>query len=228
MLLTMKHTFKKITAALAAAVMCALPTVNALSANAYANDNARYTFRKTYIVTRSSNIDAISFSWNINSNGSSAPQVTTLVDGEFMNGGTGVINHHIGAGSFFPDNPNVTGPVFTQSFISNTNSPTVYGNSVSVFKTNGQIDNSGIVVTDKFLVGDINGDKAINGSDSSILDTGLNQGKFNNKKFNQTVSINNKTYSVYIFDINDDGVIDSNDLAMLRMYESSSTYRFER
>ena len=165
----MKHTFKKFTAALAAAVMCALPAVNTLSANAYANDNARYTFRKTYIVTRSSDIDAISFSWNINSNGNSAPQVTTLVPGEFMNGGTGVINHHIGAGSFFPTNPNVTGPVFTQSFISNTNTPTVYGNSVSVFKTNGQIDNSAIVVTDKFLVGDLDKDGDIDAADREIV-----------------------------------------------------------
>ncbi|MBR6994665.1 MAG: hypothetical protein IKH96_01460 [Ruminococcus sp.] len=220
----MKHTFKKFTAALAAAVMCALPTVNALSANAYANDNARYTFRKTYIVTRSSDIDAISFSWNINSNGNSAPQVTTLVPGEFMNGGTGVINHHIGAGSFFPTNPNVTGPVFTQSFISNTNTPTVYGNSVSVFKTNGQIDNSAIVVTDKFLVGDLDKDGDIDAADREIV----RRASYSNlTSYTDTTYVylnSTQRYLAYQLDINDDGKVNTADYNMIYQYVRGANY----
>ena len=218
MLLTMKHTFKKITAALAAAVMCALPSVNALSANAYAGDDAMYTFRKIYYSPYNSNIDHIVFSWNINSNGTSAPKTTKLASGNLVNGGGGAPNHHIAGGSFYPSNPSVTGRIFSQSFYSYDTSVTEYGTSIYVYDRNGNLVNGGARTYDTILVGDMDRDKDVDAFDFSLINHIINvEGYRLNKILSQysakNVYLNGRNYTVYSYqmDIDNDGDVDLND-----------------
>lgn len=70
----MKKSIKKITAALSAAVMCALPMANALSANAASNVHKK-TFR-TYITIKAGNKDLYEFEYDRRFNGSYKNSIT--------------------------------------------------------------------------------------------------------------------------------------------------------
>ena len=214
----MKNTIKKIVATISAAAMCAIPMANALTADAAISPNARYTFRKVYYVANSANIKDVVFRWIINSNGTSAPQAHTLAPGQLINGNTGGQNRHVGAGTYSPTNHYVTGAIFTQSFFSNTTSPTEYGNYIEVYNNNNQQLYDKVKAYDKYLVGDINNDGIINGSDASLLDNALNNTNISSKKLTDPVKINGVTYRVYKFDIDNDGDVDSADLSMILQY----------
>ena len=233
----MKNTIKKIAASISAAVLCALPVVNSLTANAYAGPDARYTFRKNYACSSNYHIKDVVFSWSINSNGTSAPQANAIASGTFINGNSGAQNRHIGAGTYSPKNNNVVGGLFSQSFYSTTPNFTEYSNTIYTYNTSGNLVSGAVSAGPTFLVGDLNLDKAINEDDFQILYSGI-RSKTNNfstsYKFsyfgimNVVVGNVGHNYSPYAFDINDDGYLSQADVNMFLQYLSSSTYRFAK
>ena len=235
----MKNTIKKIVATISAAAMCAIPMANALTADAAISPNARYTFRKVYFVDQSADIKNVVFRWIINSNGTSAPQAYALAPGQLINGNTGGPNRHVGAGTYSPDYHYTTGAIFSQSYHSNTTSPTEYGNYIEVYNSNNQQLYNKVTALDSFLVGDIDGDKDIDEIDRKIITKAINDDHFSASSFTQnnttgvTIYHNNHNMyfnvSVYKLDINDDGVVNNNDYTLFRnYYYYSSPQRFER
>ncbi|WP_019679114.1 hypothetical protein [Ruminococcus flavefaciens] len=232
----MKNTIKKIAASISAAVLCALPVVNSLTANAYAGPDAMYTYRKVYYSPYNSNIDRVIFSWNINSNGTSAPTNTRLAAGTLQDGGSGAPNHHIGGGNFYPTNSAVTGRIFSQSFYSVDTSITEYSNNIYVYNKNNQLVNSGVRTFPTMLVGDIDGDNDVDSFDFSLINHVINVEGYRLSNITSPhsfkgVELNGRHYTVYSYqlDIDNDGDVDSTDFDIYAEHNNGSfTKRFDK
>lgn len=230
----MKKTFRKITASIAAAIMCALPIANSLTVDAGCSPNALYTYRKVYYSPYNSNIDHVTFTWNINSNGTSAPITTKLVNGNLYNGGSGVPNHHIAGGTFEPSNPAVTGRIFSQSFYSDNTSITEYSNNIYVYNKNGQLVNSGVRTFPTMLVGDMDRDNDVDAFDYSLINHIINVEHYSLAKITSPhsfkgVDLNGRHYTVYSYqlDIDNDGDVDTADFTMYAAHSNGTlTSRF--
>ena len=228
----MKHTLKKIFATVSAAAMCAVPTINAFTANAATSSNPRYTLRMDFFVKSSANLDRIIFGWGLNSNGTSTPYSLKKVQGTLQRYGTGAVNYHMGGGNFYPSNSNVTGLVITEYAYAND----LYGNSDNVTlyaydKNNNDVSNK-VFATPSFYVGDIDGDRDVDGYDYSLIDAAIPSGYvLNSFNYNTTVSYTlggqTKTTLAYRLDINNDGRLTITDKYMLSDFLSIPDYHFE-
>ena len=218
----MKHTLKKITASIAAAVMCAIPTINALSANAYANENARYTYRKVFYVPTAKNIHHTVFGLACRTTNTDAPVADAIAPGTLIPGSGGGPGCHNAGGSFYFNNPNMTGIVFSEHVY--CNSPSDY-KEVSWFaysyKANGDAIEHGVYSFITFLVGDINWDGIIDGNDYAMLNDAVNVQHISSYTWNTNINVWGTNYPAYKFDIDDDGDLDSNDVTLLLNYISN-------
>ncbi|WP_297960900.1 dockerin type I domain-containing protein [uncultured Ruminococcus sp.] len=230
----MKNTFKKIAATLSAAVMCALPAANALSANATAGSNARYTMRRVYWIDGSANVKNLSLSFTNKRLHCSPATITPIIPGTTSFGGSAGDTYYSCGGSYTA-NSYFGGPAV--SFSVYCDSPSYYGEGNNVYckayKANGQQSYNSVHTRPAFLVGDFDGDKDIDGNDYSIIYHAINVLKVGNNYGYGSIAyfnFNNKSYSIPVlqFDINDDGVINQEDTNMHFQYISSTTYRFEK
>ena len=227
----MKKTFKKIAATLSAAVMCAIPMASALSANAAAGPNARCTMRKIYWIDSTAYVKKINVGFTNVREGCSPATITAIAAGTPSFGGSaGDVYYNCGGTLTANGSDYIKGAAVSFSVL--CNSPSCYEQGRNVYcyayKAGGVQSYNSVHTVDAFLVGDINKDGYVNGSDSGILNTGLCQNAFTNVSYDGVVTINSKNYYYYTFDIDDNGVVNEDDLTMLRNYESSSTYTFER
>ena len=233
----MKHTFKKFTAALAAAVMCALPTVNALSANAYANDDARYTFRKTFAVSSPKNVKKLVFGVACSTSGTNGPWAEKIAQGNLERGAGGGVGVHNAGGTFYPTNYNMVGGMVSIHMV--CNSPSDYHEISTTnygYAPNGSLIPNAVTASPTFLVGDVNFDDQIDSDDFNFLYRGIHD-KINSThpkyKFSYfevlNVAVGNSygNFSAYTFDINDDGYLSQADLDMF-LYYTSRNIRFPR
>lgn len=228
----MKHTFKKVLATISAAAMCAIPTINAFTANAACPANPRYTFRKDFFVKQSANLDRIIFGWGVNSNGTSVAYSIQKVQGTLQRYGSGAVNYHMGGGNFYPENSNVTGLVLTEYIY--TNDTTLYNENTTLYaydKNDNNVSNK-VYATPSFMVGDIDGDHDVDGYDYSLLDAAISaNGTITSFNYNRTVSYTlggqTKTTLAYILDINNDGRVTVTDKYMLQDFLEMPDYCFE-
>ncbi len=232
----MKKTFKKIAASLTAAVLCALPLANTLTAGAVANANARYTYRTVFATTSSKNIKYLVAGVACKSANTDAPVADKIASGTFTGSGGGAPGLYAGGVNFYPTNRNVVGGLL--SFHTHCNSPSDY-KEVSItnfaYDANGKAISNAVKTTPTFLVGDINFDKQINEADHQILYKAIqdktkttSRYKFNySEVMNVAVGNTAGNYSAYSFDINNDGYISSDDNALFMKYLERKITRFE-
>ena len=225
----MKHTFKKIAATLSAAVMCALPAVNALSANATASANARYTMRKVYWVDGSANVKKLEFGFTNQRGGCSPATITTIAPGTKSVGGSAGDSYY-NCGGTLTGYGYISGPALSFSVVCDKPSYYKEGSNVycRAYKANGTQSFNSVRYSQAFLVGDLSGNNVIDGYDYAILDYALNQFGINSYGFDSQVNIWGNTVKKYQMDIDDDGDVDSADSALLMKYISGQITRFEK
>ena len=230
--LIMKHTLKKITASIAAAVMCAIPAANALSANAEASITARFTYRKIYYVPNAKNIDHVVFGLACNSSHTSSPSSIPIAYGSLTPGYGGGPGFYNEGGTFVPTDPNVTGRIVSQSV--HCDSAADYHERSSfayAYKANGQAINNAVYSLPTFLVGDFDGDNDIDGDDYSIINHAVNVKHISeNYSVYTTTSFDlggvYRTYKVYKFDVNNDGYVNNADVFLLDWYNKGYLTNF--
>lgn len=237
----MSKVLRKITASIAAAVLCSLPVANSLTANATANSNARFTYRKNFAVSISQTqaIDHISVSLACRSANTSAPVVYKLNHtGTLYQGGSGAPGVYNGGGSFYPTDPNMKGGMVSISVY--CNSPSDYKElsyTSYAYDANNNLLGDIVGAGPTFLVGDLNLDKKVDDKDYQILHRGLldQTNNFQNKvEFSYFGMVNvaiggvGKYYSPYSFDINNDGYLSKADDDMFMRYLSGTLTRFAK
>lgn len=233
----MKHTFKKITAALAAAVMCALPSVNALSANANANanTNARYTYRKVFFAPYQKNIDHVVFGLACRSTNTDPPVADKIASGTLIRGSGGGPGCHSAGGTFYPYNSNMTGLMVSEHVL--CNSPSDYHEVSSfayAYDANGNSINNAVYSLSTFLVGDIDRNGTVDGFDRFLIKKKIKDQGYvldSYTPYSSTSIYYNGTYYTEMniwLDINDDGKIDLADYHMLEDYVNWDIPRFEK
>lgn len=223
----MKHTLRKVFATISAAAMCAIPTISSLSANAVAPENARFTFRRDYFVTQANlNLDRIIISWGLNSNGTSAPAAVKMRSEDTLQiGGGGAVNYHNGGGNFYTHANNRNRKYLAVTSHIYTNKTSLYdetGSAYAYTTTNANVS-SKIYTTPSFIVGDLNGDKNVDGNDYSVILEAYNKKGYTSsftKDDKVTFTLGNKTYNLklYLLDINNDGRFTSADSSLLKYY----------
>lgn len=231
----MKKTFRKITASITAALLCALPLANALTAGAVAKSDARYTYRKVFAVSSAKNIDRLVIGLSCKTTNTDAPTASQLASGILQNTGGGAPGVYAGGANFYPSNHNVVGGLV--SFHTHCNSPSDY-KEISVtnlaYDPNGKLITNAVSASPTFLVGDINLDKKVNEADYQILHAGINKYAPNSSRYKFSyfgylnVSVGNvsKNYSGYALDINNDGYLSKADDAMFIDYLEGDIKRF--
>lgn len=223
----MKHTLRKVFATISAAAMCAIPTITSLSANAVAPENARFTFRRDYFIAQANkNIDRIIISWGLNSNGTSAPAAVKMRSEDTLQiGGGGAVNYHNGGGNFYTHSSNRNRKYLAVTSHIYTNKTSLYDETGSAYAyTPSNVNvSSAVYMTPSFMVGDLNGDKNVDGNDYSVILAAYNK-KGNVYSFTHTDSVSfklgNKNYNIktYLLDIDNDGKFTSADPALLYHY----------
>ena len=227
----MKHTFKKVLATISAAAMCAVPTINAFTASAATSDHPRYTLRRAYFVKSAANIDRITFTWGLNSNGTSTPYSIEKVSGHLQRFGSGTTNYHMGGGNFYPSNSNVTGLVITAySYSDVTHGDSDYTTLSAYDKDNNDISDK-VYETPSFYAGDIDGDRDVDVYDFSLIDAAIAPNyvlkKYNyNTTVTYTLGSQTKTTLAYKLDINNDGKVTVTDKYMLADFFGIDDYCF--
>ncbi len=233
----MKKTIRKITASITAAVLCALPLANTLSASAVANANARYTYRTVFAVQSAKNIDLLVAGVACKSANTSAPAVNKLTSGTITGSGGGAPGLYAGGANFYPTNHNVTGALI--SFHTYCNSPSDY-KEVSItnfaYAPNGNAISNAVKALPTFLVGDINADSKVNEADYQILyraveDNTVSTSRYKVNYFARTrVTLGGTTrsYNTYKLDINNDGYLSDADVEMFDNYLNGNLTKFAK
>ena len=240
----MKHIIKKITASLAAAVMCAAPMASSLSANASVSSNARYTFRQVYWADSSANVKTFEFSFAVRKYHDSVPFYNLIGNQATVAGGGSAGDTYYSCGGTVTANTRLSGPFLSVSAYSeNPADYDDYFGTCRAYKANGQQSYNSIHYSNNcnsdtshnphlecsaFLVGDFSRDLIIDGYDYSILDYAVNQLGIGSYGFNSQVNIWGNDIKVYQMDINDDGVVNSADLSMLMSYISNQLTKFPK
>lgn len=228
----MKKTFKKIAATLSAAVMCAIPMASALSANATASSNARYTMRKVYWVDSTAYVKKINVGFTNKRAGCSPATITPLVKGTPSFGGSAG-DVYYNCGGTLTANNYFGGPAISFSVICDSVSDYGQGSNVycNAFKANGTQSYNSVRTVNAFLVGDVNDDGIINDKDHVIVDAAGRAGA-NTYSATDRIYVNlngtTKSYLAYKLDINDDGRITLDDAYMLNSYVSNQLQKFPR
>ena len=233
----MKNTIKKIVATISAAAMCAVPMSNALSANAYANANARYTFRKTFAVSSPKNIKRLVFGVACSTSGTNGPVAHKIANGTLETGAGGGVGVHNAGGTFYPSNRNMVGGMVSVHMVCNSPSDYhEYSTTNYAYAPNGSLIPNAVSSSPTFLVGDIDLDNDIDEADYQILfrgiykktvESGISAYKFSYfEVMNVAVGGSAGNYSAYSFDINNDGYLSNADLAMFSSYLDGTLTRF--
>lgn len=235
----MKHIFKKIAATISAAAMCAAPMANALSANAAASANARYTFRQVYWADSTARVKNFEFSFAVRQYHDSVPFYNLIGDQATIAGGGSAGDSYYSCGGNVTANTYLSGPFLSVSAYSED--PADYADSFGTcraYRANGQPSYNGInysgncnyerLSCSAFLVGDLNGDLIIDGYDYSILEYAVNQLAVSSYSFNTLLNIWGNTVAMLQMDIDDDGDVDSDDVAMHLSYVSNQLVRFDK
>lgn len=223
----MKHTFKKIAATISAAVMCALPMANALSANAIASSTARYTYRKLYYTSYTANVDHFVYGIVVRKSGTSVPASHQIYqNGTLEVGGSAGTLYYNAGGNFYPNTSTVSGIIASMHCYSDTADFHEYSSSASAFDANGNLISGGMAYTPSFLVGDIDSDGDIDYSDYTILqDLGKSNVSYSNI-YTRVYSHNNTSYPAYKADINNDGRVNNWDAFFVQQYLHGMIQKF--
>lgn len=228
----MKNTFKKIAATLSAAVMCALPAVNALSANAAASANARYTMRKVYWVDSTAHVRQLGFGFTNTRGGCSPATITGIAPGTLSVGGSAG-DVYYNCGGTLTSTSDICNAAVSFSVVCNNPSYYEEGSNVycRAYKADGTQSYNSVRTVSAFLVGDVNGDGAINSDDHVIVDAASHANLTsytNTKRVAVTLGGATRYYYAYKLDINDDGKVNSADATMLNDYVSGNLQRFAK
>lgn len=227
----MKNTLRKITASLAAAVLCAVPMTSSLSANAEANANARNTFRRIWFIDDSANVVKFVFSFSCKKANTSAPSYTILKGTVTGNGGSAGTQYY-NCGANVERSAGLYGPVCFASAYCNSPSDFVEGSLVANAYKAGNVQSFNSVHSYKFLVGDINNDNVVNAKDYDYMCYAINNGFTGSYSYTQSVTGtlggSYFSYAKYKFDINGDGYVTSADRTMLANYNNGSLTRFAK
>ncbi|WP_019679116.1 hypothetical protein [Ruminococcus flavefaciens] len=231
----MKNTLKKITAAFASAVLCAVPMVSSVTANAAANADARFTFRETYYVDGTAGVKRIEHFFANRKYRTSSPFKTVIAKNADYSGGNSAGDTYYNCGGTLKKTSSLSGPVLSVSAYCNTATDFVPGeyNYCTGYKNykpqnNEQPSYNSITTFGPFLVGDLNGNSIIDGADYSLLYTGINYCGARNADFKTNISVNGELIPAYKFDINDDGVITDADYEMHLQYISNNLQKFAK
>jgi len=249
--------FKKITASIAAAALCAVSAMStAINANAATPDASyKYTYRAILLKTECDKTIQIDWGYSHMKSSnvwSNMPKVGSY-SGSIKGGGSAGDTYENCGGTFTPYYPITgTGKIFTITTFakpssSNPKKPatftegTMYATAYKRYA--GKIvkidNNAGLKFEKAFLVGDVNRDGKIDDGDKSFYQTALNNsydanGKryadgVYNRSFCDTIYINGKAYPAYIFDIDNNNYIDHRDKEMLdsHIQNSQLVTRFE-
>ncbi|HNZ98797.1 hypothetical protein [Ruminococcus sp.] len=235
----MKHIFKKIAATISAAAMCAAPMANALSANAAASANARYTFRQVYWADGSANVKRFEFSFAVRKYHDSVPFYNLIGNQATIAGGGSAGDSYYSCGGTVTAKTRLSGPFLSVSAYSEN--PADYADSFGTcraYKANGRQSYNSIYYSNNcnpdyldcaaFLVGDLNGDLIIDGYDYSILEYAVNQFGISSYGYNSVLSIWGNTVKKYQMDIDNDGDVDTSDVALHLKYISNQITRFDK
>lgn len=234
----MKKNVKAIIAALSAAVMCAVPAANGLTADAYANTNARFTYRKTFAVSSAKNIDHLVFGVKCATAHTDGPKASKIASGTLTPGAGGNAGVHNAGGTFYPSNRNMVGGMVSVAMV--CDSPYDYvekGVTNYAYDKNNNLISDAVSASATILVGDINLDKKIDAKDYDILFAGVKKVApydWSRYKFsyfgymNVAVGGVGRNYSYSNFDINDDGYLSKADLDMFQQYQSGTLTRFPK
>lgn len=226
----MRNTLKKISAAFAAAVLCAVPMASAMSANALANNNARYTFRQTYYVDGSAGVTKIVHSFAVKKTNTDIPTAEKISRyTNYTPYGSAGDEYYLCGGTLTNSVP-MSGVVLSASTY--CNSPSDFHASTSNFargyKANGQESYNSVRSFNTFLVGDLNGDNKItNEGDAKLINKALNKGAVG-MDFKSYVYVDGISIPAYKLDIDGNGYINWNDHDMIYKYTSGQITRFAK
>ena len=223
------NTIKKITASLAAAVLCAAPVVSSV-ANAAANANARYTYRQTYYVDSTAKVTEVRLSFSCKRYNTSVPVAEkTSRYLNYAGGGSAGDTYYNCGGTLTGSGSYLSGVVLSVSAYCNNPGDFSQGTSYARgYKANGQESPNSVRSFNTFLVGDINDDKKIDGTDAGLFEDALRNSGAAGKDFKSQIYIHNLGYDAYKFDIDGNGAIDWSDLDMLKKYNEGKIVRFAK
>ena len=226
----MRNTIKKITAALASAVLCAVPMASAMSANAIADKNARFTFRQTYYVDATAKVTEVRHAFSCKRYNTDVPVAEkTSRYLNYSGGGSAGDTYYNCGGTLTGSGSYLAGVVLSVSTYCNDPSDFHQGTTYARgYKADGTESPNSVRSFNTFLVGDLNGDKKVNGTDSSLLENALRNCGAAGKDFKSQIYINGQGYDAYKFDIDGNGAIGWSDLTLMQKYERGQIVRFAK
>lgn len=224
----MKMNFKKIAASVSAAVLCAVPMMNAVSANATAS-NPKYTYRSVlFIYGNSRNAKSVSYNYSSKKSGATNP---TYRKGDFEgthsgNGSAGDSYYSCGGIFTASGNFNAGGRVLTISAKTDSASFTEGTKTAKVYNAAGTQISVNTYWTPAFMVGDLNGDKKVDGSDYSYLHEAVFNCHATEMDLNSRITVFGKSIPVYEFDIDNNGFVGMYDLTLLSQKNKAGSSLF--
>lgn len=224
------NTISKITASLAAAVLCAAPVVSS-TANAIANDNARFTFRQTYYVDATAKVTEVRHAFTCKRANTSIPVAEkTSRYLNYAGGGSAGDTYYSCGGTLTGSGSYLSGVVLSVSAYCNSPSDFSQGSGTYAigYKADGTESPNSVRSFNTFLVGDIDGNNKIDGNDAGLFEDALRNSGAAGKDFKSKIYIHNKGYDAYKFDIDGNGSIGWSDLDMLKKYNDGTILRFAK
>lgn len=228
----MKKNFKKITAAIAAAALCAVSALSTtISADAATlDDSFKYTYRSVLIINQAdAQIDEISWNYAVLKRYYGKFAKIGNLGGTITGGGSAGDQYTLCGGTWKPSKSKPgAGIAFTVSTYSKTTDfatdPKAYTYDASC--KGSYIPKFTMDFTRPFLVGDLTRDNQVNDADYWEMKTAVDAGKLYSNggslKANSTgVYWHGTSYNRYEFDINNDGYVNSSDLALLKKHMNS-------
>ncbi len=200
--------FKKILSAVSAAVLCALPMINGVAANAEdESDTYRKTYRIYYDVPEKSEIRRISFCLDFNNMKVESTKVGNL-GGNVQTGQVQTPNYMEYGGNYQADGVLISpGTAFIVKILAADDFDScIVKNSTSAFDNSLKLMSNNPVKTEVVFVGDANGDGIISISDVVSISSYVANPSSNPLK------------NLRAADANGDGVVTKDDATMVQQY----------
>lgn len=208
--------FKKILSAVSAAVLCSLPLVNGVAANAAdASDKYKKTYRIYYDVPKNSGVRRVSFTLDFN-NMKAVETYTGALGGSVHTGEIQTPNYMEYGGFYQADGAlTLPGTVFTVKLVAGEDFDScIVKNRTSAFDNSLALMSNNPVKTEVVFVGDANGDGVISISDAVSVSSYISN------------PLNNPLNNLRAADANGDGVVTEEDATMIQQYLANIIIHF--
>ncbi len=232
------NNIKKATAAIAAAALCAVSALSTtLNANAAADASYKYTYRSVLLI-KNSDAQISKITWNYAVLRRYYGNYAKLgnLGGTNVGGGSAGDQYESCGGTYTPSKAKPgCGIAFTVSTFSKTNdfltNPKAFSCGASC--TGSYIPKFSTEFTRPFLVGDLNYDGQVNDSDYWEMRTAVEAGMIYRSGSSLKADVTNiywhgRSYGLYMFDMNNDGYVNSADLTLLEKHKNGGSLAGKR